>query len=113
MNDMDLIKRNIYQDTPDILPEELVEIITETRSEKIKIKRIVSQGHASPSDFWYDQEENEYVILLRGKAGLVFEGEKNVIIMEPGDYINIPAHAKHRVEWTDPVEDTVWLAVYY
>ena len=111
LKEMDFIKRNIFRDIPHDLPEELVEIIAERNT--TKIVRIVSKGQNSPADFWYDQAKNEFVMLLRGKAGLVFEGENNVITMEPGDYINIPAHAKHRVEWTDLIENTVWLAVYY
>ena len=110
---MELKKNNIYQNIPRDLPEELVEIIAETGTDKFRIERIVSKGHSSPPGFWYDQEDNEYVILLKGKAGLAFEGQKDLTIIRPGDYINIPTHLKHRVEWTDPDDDTVWLAVYY
>jgi len=93
------------------MTEELVEIISET--DNIRIERIVSRAHSSPNDFWYDQEKNEYVIILKGKAGLAFEDRDDVIVMGPGDYLGIPAHARHRVEWTDPEEDTIWLAIYY
>jgi cupin 2 domain-containing protein len=103
--------RNIFKDIPENLPEELIEKITEGRS--VKIERIVSKGHSSPPGFWYDQDKNEFVILIAGRAGLVVEGRKDPLTMEAGDYINLPAHLKHRVEWTDRHHDTVWLAVHY
>jgi len=103
--------KNIFENIPVDIPEELVEIISET--DKIRIERIVSRGHSSPPDFWYDQAGNEYIILLKGKAGLAFENRADFVVMGPGDYLNIPAHLRHRVEWTDPEEDTVWLAIHY
>ena len=106
-----MILGNIFKDIPGKIPEELIETLSETRD--VKIERIVSRGHASPSGFWYDQTRNEYVILLRGRAGLLFEGEQRARVMEPGDYVDIPAHVKHRVEWTEPDQETVWLAVHY
>jgi len=75
--------------------------------------RIVSKGQSSPEGFWYDQDENEWLILLRGSAGLLFEGNDNIIELKPGDYINISANRKHRVEWTDGTTETVWIAVMY
>ena len=78
-----------------------------------KAKRIVSAGHNSPEGFWYDQEEHEWVAVLKGEAKLLFEGDDEAIHMKPGDYVNIPAHRKHRVEWTSPNEPTVWLAVFH
>ena len=68
--------------------------------------------HQRP-DFWYDQEKSEWVMLLQGSAGILFEGSHEAIVLKPGDWINIPAHRKHRVEWTDPGEKTIWLAVHY
>jgi cupin 2 domain-containing protein len=108
---MKILSKNIFEDIPVNMTEELVEIISET--DNIRIERIVSRAHSSPNDFWYDQEKNEYVIILKGKAGLAFEDRDDVIVMGPGDYLGIPAHARHRVEWTDPEEDTIWLAIYY
>jgi cupin 2 domain-containing protein len=78
----------------------------------VRIERIVSTGQASPSGFWYDQDESEWVVLLTGGAGLRFESETAVRELKPGDYLHIPAHARHRVEWTHPSEPTVWLAVH-
>ncbi len=102
---------NLFADLPTDLPEELVEIITETQH--VRIERIVSTGQSSPEGFWYDQDEAEWVVVLKGKAKLLFEGDEQPIHIKPGDYIHIPAHRKHRVEWTTPGEATVWLAIYY
>ncbi|MGC8490739.1 MAG: cupin domain-containing protein [Syntrophobacteraceae bacterium] len=82
-------------------------------SGKVRIERIVSDAGRSPEGFWYDQEESEWVLVLEGSAGLRFEGDAEVLVLKPGDWIDIPAHRKHRVEWTDPVQKTVWLAVFY
>jgi cupin 2 domain-containing protein len=108
---MKILSKNIFEDIPVNVTEETVEIISETDS--IRIERIVSRAHSSPHDFWYDQEKNEYVIILKGRAGLAFEKRDDVIVMGPGDYLEIPAHVRHRVEWTDPEEDTIWLAINY
>jgi len=78
----------------------------------VRIERIVSTGQASPPGFWYDQDESEWLVLLTGGAGLRFDTETEVRELKPGDYLHIPAHARHRVEWTHPSELTVWLAVY-
>ena len=78
----------------------------------VRIERIVSTGQASPSGFWYDQNEAEWVVLLTGAAGLRFDGESEPRELKPGDYLHIPAHRRHRVEWTHPSEPTVWLAVH-
>jgi cupin 2 domain-containing protein len=102
---------NIFENIPDHIPEELFQKILQT--ENLKVERIVSRGHSSPDNEWYDQEENEWVILLKGSAGLLFEGHEKVVVLRSGDYINIPSHTKHRVEWTEPDMVTVWLAIYY
>lgn len=78
----------------------------------VRIERIVSEGHSSPEGFWYDQETHEWVLLLSGAAKLQFEGEEP-IGLKPGSYLHIPAHRRHRVEWTDPTQPTVWLAIHY
>jgi cupin 2 domain-containing protein len=79
----------------------------------LKIERIVSCGQASPPGFWYAQPQNEWVILLKGGAGLRFEDETSEQALSPGDYVFIPAGKRHRVEWTSPAEPTVWLAVHF
>ena len=102
---------NIFSNLPDQIDKELFETINS--SENLKIERIVSRGHRSPEDYWYDQDKHEWVMVLKGSAGLRLENEQEIIKMIPGDYINIPAHCKHRVEWTDPDVETIWLAVHY
>jgi cupin 2 domain-containing protein len=79
----------------------------------LRIERIVSTGQTSPENYWYDQDWDEWVILLRGRARLFFEGEAEARSLESGDYVNIPAHRRHRVVWTDPGQVTLWLAVHY
>jgi cupin 2 domain-containing protein len=105
------MKSNLFISIPSELPKELIETLAE--SAHVRIERIVSRGHASPEGFWYDQEQAEWVILLRGSAVLRFEDHDQPLEMQPGDFINIAAHRKHRVEWTTPEEPTVWLAVHY
>ena len=78
-----------------------------------KIERIVSRGQASPPGFWYDQAWNEWVIVLKGTAALRFEDEPAGRTLGAGDYVFIPARKRHRVEWTDPKQPTVWLAVHF
>jgi cupin 2 domain-containing protein len=102
---------NLFTNIPDHLTEELIETLA--TADDIRVERIVSRGHASPPGFWYDQESNEFVILLKGNAGLAFEGCSELLEMKAGDYINIPAHLKHRVAWTDADQDSIWLAIHY
>jgi cupin 2 domain-containing protein len=107
--EVDGVKANLLANLPENLPEELTTVLQ--RGENLRIERIISTGHCSPDGCWYDQPENEWVIVLHGAAQLEFEDRK--VGMFPGESINIPAHQKHRVEWTSPDEPTVWLAVFY
>lgn len=91
-------------------PDELLEVLASTRD--VKIERIVSTGQASPPGFWYDQEWVEWIFLIAGSAALLIEGETEARLLKAGDYIELPAHVRHRVEWTDAVQPTVWLAVH-
>src|SRR3982074_3083956 len=100
---------NLFVDLPQHLPDELAQTLLDAAN--VRIERIVSNGHASPEGFWYDQDQHEWVVVLKGAARLRF-GDETVEI-KPGDFINIPAHEKHRVEWTTPDEPTIWLAVHY
>ena len=102
---------SLLQSIPRELPEELIETLV--MGDRFRIERIVSRGHASPMGFWYDQTENEWVLLLSGAARLEFEGEESIRHLQPGDSLLIPAHTRHRVDWTDPEADTVWLAVFF
>ena len=100
---------NLFTDLPAHLPAEIVTKLLVAGS--LRIERIISHGHASPADFWYDQPQHEWVIVLKGAARLQFED--GMVEMNPGDFINIPAFKKHRVDWTTPEEPTVWLGVRY
>lgn len=79
----------------------------------LRIERIVSNGQRSPEGFWYEQAEGEFVLVLTGSAGLRLEQEAEVRVLGPGDFVDIPAGCRHRVEWTDAAQPTVWLAVFY
>ncbi len=102
---------NLFSGIPDIIPAELVEILLKTPG--FQLERIVSGGQATPGGQWYDQETHEWVVLLTGAAGLLFEGEPEPRVLQPGDYLLIPAHCRHRVAWTDPERPTVWLALHF
>jgi len=102
--------KNLFADLPTTLPEELVEVLAE--NQHVRIERIVSTGQSSPESLWYDQDDHEWVVVLKGEAKLLFEDGESVQ-MESGNHVLIPAHRKHRVERTTPDEPTVWLAIFY
>lgn len=100
---------NIFADFPQQLPKEIVQTLISAAD--VRIERIVSHGHVSTAEFWYDQPQHEWVIVLNGAVRLQFE--EGMVELKPGDFVNIPAHKKHRVEWITPDELTIWLAVHY
>jgi cupin 2 domain-containing protein len=102
---------NLFADIPARLASE--QITTLLASPALRIERIVSRGQASPPGFWYDQAQSEWVIVLAGCADVMLEGEVAAKRMQAGDYLHIPAHRRHRVEWTDPAQATIWLAVHH
>jgi cupin 2 domain-containing protein len=102
---------NLFAGLPDKLAEEAFSTLLEAAG--LRLVRIVSTGQASPSGTWYDQAEAEWVVLLRGNAGLLIEGEAAPRRLGPGDWLLIPAHLRHRVEWTDPDQPNVWLALHH
>ena len=101
--------KNIFDDIPHNMPKEVVQTLHQ--ADDVRIERIISHGHASAPDFWYDQPQHEWVIVLKGAARLQFED--SMVEMKIGDFVNIPAFKKHRVDWTTPDEPTVWLGVRY
>ena len=103
--------KNIFRDFSEMITEEISEALLDTQH--FRLERIISSGQRTPAGEWYDQNTNEWVILLSGGAGLLFEGEAEPEVMHPGDYVYIPAHKRHRVEWTDPEQKTIWLALHY
>lgn len=102
---------NIFSALPASLPHEQFDELAQGSG--TLIQRIVSLGHVSPPDDWYDQDQTEWVIVLKGEAKLLFEGDGEPIHMKPGDYVLIPAGRRHRVEWTSADVPTVWLAVFF
>jgi cupin 2 domain-containing protein len=103
--------RNILADLPPALSGEVVDTLAE--SDSVRIERIVSNGQATPQGEWYDQERDEWVLVLTGSAGLLFDGAQEPQRLVAGDYALIPAGCRHRVAWTDPAVKTVWLAVHF
>ena len=101
---------NIFSRLPDYLESEVCEDLL--KSEHLRIERILSKGQTSPESGWYDQEENEWVLVLQGAGTLIFEDGRRVHL-SAGDYLHIPSHDRHRVSWTDPDQITVWLAIFY
>jgi cupin 2 domain-containing protein len=101
---------NIFSSLPDKLEHELFEELLCYKN--IRIERIVSQGHTSPENGWYDQTQNEWLVVLEGSGSILFESGVEVILKK-GDYLNIPAHTRHKVIWTDPNHITIWLAIHY
>lgn len=102
---------NLLTNLPAALSDERVDTLLS--AEGLTIERIVSLGQTSPPGFWYDEPRHEWVLVVEGAARLRFEDEPEPIELRRGDCLNIPAHRRHRVEWTQPDGPTIWLAVYY
>ena len=102
---------NILADLPPALSGEVFDTIVESGS--LRIERIVSNGQATPEGEWFDQERDEWVLVLAGSAGLLFDGAHEPRCLGAGDHVLIPAGCRHRVAWTDPDVKTVWLAVHF
>jgi len=102
---------DLFANVPARLEEEESSVLAELPGGG-RIERIVSTGQASPEGFWYDQDWTEFVVVLSGSAGLRIEGEAAARILAPGAWLEIPPHVRHRVDWTDADEPTVWLAVH-
>lgn len=92
------------------MPEELFEKILSGND--FVLERIVSRGHVTPAGTWCEQKLDEWVIVLKGSAGILFEGDNEILSLKAGDYMLIPAKLRHRVEWTDDEGETVWLALH-
>jgi cupin 2 domain-containing protein len=102
---------NLFANLPEASHAEQIIALLSYRN--LRIERIVSRGQASPANFWYDQDQAEWVVVLAGSAGLRFEDEASARTLRAGDYVNIPAHRRHRVDWTDATQPTIWLAIHY
>jgi cupin 2 domain-containing protein len=101
---------NIFEAIPAEINQEIFSELVQ--SDKVKIQRIISKGQTSPESGWYDQAENEWVIVLKGEATILFENGDDVHLVS-GSYLTIPANTKHKVTWTVPDQETIWLAVHY
>ena len=102
--------KNLLANLPPRAQEEVVDVLV--NSPGCRIERIVSNGQCSPEEFWYDQRENEWVLVLSGRGVLEF-ADGSELDLSVGDSVNIPAGRKHRVKATSPSEPTVWLAIFY
>jgi len=102
---------NLFAGLSTASPSERFDVLVETPA--LRLERIVSSGHATAPGEWYDQERDEWVVVLRGSAGLRFADEPAPVTLGPGDHVLIRAHRRHRVEWTDAGEPTVWLALHH
>jgi len=103
--------KNLFDNIPENLGDEVFETLLETSG--LKLERIISKAHKTPQGQWYDQQQDEWVILLQGNAGILIEGDKQACKLLPGDYLLLPAHKKHRVEWTADDTETIWLALHF
>jgi cupin 2 domain-containing protein len=102
---------NLFDDVPRMLAAEKIDVLLETPG--VKLERIVSMGHITPPGEWYDQDRDEWVLVLRGRARVRIEGEVEERSLGVGDHLLLRAHVRHRVEWTDTAGPTIWLAVVY
>ncbi len=104
-----MMLNNIFNAIPKHLPEELFETLLEQSG--ITVERIISKGHHTPEHEWYDQDLDEWVMLLQGQAELAFEDQPS-LSLQPGDYLLIPAHTRHRVVKTAKDIESIWLAIH-
>lgn len=102
---------NLFEQLPDSGDSERFEPLLQRPG--LLLERIVSHGQATPAGQWYDQDWDEWVLLVSGEAGLLIEGEPEPRSLRPGDCLLLPAHCRHRVAWTAPDRPTLWLALHY
>ena len=107
---MNLKLNNIFDSIPEDLESEVFENIIQNGS--MRVERIISRGHSTPAGKWYDQTQSEWVLVLKGAATISIENEGDHALIA-GSYLNIPAHTRHRVKWTTPEIETLWLAIHY
>jgi cupin 2 domain-containing protein len=100
---------NLFHLPPPPWPEEVLETLHQARG--TRIERILSCGHTTPIGEFYDQEDDEWVVLLQGEAELTYE-DGSTRRLAAGDYLFIPAHQRHRVSYTSSEPPCLWLAVH-
>jgi len=98
----------------DLIPEQVHDEIFQNiiNTGRLKIERIISHGQSSPETGWYDQEENEWVMVMEGEAIIEFEDHREVRLGK-NDFLFLKSHRKHRVKWTTPDKKTIWLAIHF
>ncbi len=104
-------QRNIFTNLPRIKDREVFQLLI--KNKKLKLERIVSRGQSTKEGRWLRQDKNEWVVLLKGKATLMFWNRKELLRLKAGDYVFIPKNLRHRVEWTQPSQKSVWLALHF
>jgi len=88
--------KNMFASSRKNTSEEIIEpLLCESTFE---LQRIVSTGQATPDDQWLSQQTHEWVVLLKGSATIRFEEGGQALTLKPGDFFNIPAQTRHRVE---------------
>lgn len=105
-----LTPQSLLHDLPVHLMDERFDDLVKTSA--LRLERILSHGHATPEGQWYNQDRDEWVMLVQGRARLLIEGQAE-IVLQPGDHVLLPAHCRHRVVWTEPDVITVWLALHF
>lgn len=107
---MNWISGNLFHNLPCAKDQEVIQTLLSHST--VRIERIVSQGQSAPETGWFDQAHDEWVLLVEGRALIRFHNQTEPVQLKTGDYLFIPAHVKHRVEWTPPYQLTVWLAIH-
>ena len=101
---------NLLKNLPEDIQEEVFETLIKTKN--MTLERIISKGHITPAEQWYNQDQHEWVTILAGSAKIIFKDE-DAVLLKQGDYLIIPAHKRHRVAETDASQETIWLALHY
>jgi cupin 2 domain-containing protein len=102
---------NLLHSLPADADQEVCEPLVET--DAFRLERIVTRGQTTPADQWYDQPRPEWVMVLSGRARLVFENPDEMIQLGPGDALLIEPHRRHRVDWVDESAPVIWLALHF
>lgn len=111
MNEIHPVRGNVFDHVPTDRGTEHFDTLV--KLDGGRVERIITFGQSSPEGFWYDQDRNEWVLVLAGRAKLEIEGLPEPLELNPGDYVDLAAHTRHRVAWTAPDEPTIWLAIHY
>lgn len=99
--------KNLLENIPDSSKDEIFETLIS--NDNVRIERIISYGQITPKDYWYDQDEDEFVLIIKGSAKILYK-DGTIITLNTNDFLNIEAHQKHQVIYTE--DTTVWLAVF-